>query len=146
MNRAPNQRMRRVNEILREAVADEVLHLKDPRIGFLTITGVDTAPDLRNATVYFSVLGDDEQIAEAGVALESAASRIRIAVGAQVRLKYLPRFTFTVDPSIEYGTKMAALLRSINDRDARADEAETVPTDQPGQTDERGERAHADPS
>jgi ribosome-binding factor A len=50
--------MRRVNELLRESIAEEIARLKDPGLGFVTITGIDTAPDLRSARVYYSVLGD----------------------------------------------------------------------------------------
>lgn len=112
----PNQRMRRVNEILREAIADECRSLKDPRIGFLTITGVDTAPDLRNATVYYSVLGGESERAETADALEAAAPRIRSAVGGQVRLKYLPHLTFTLDPAIEHGQRIERILQDIEPR------------------------------
>jgi ribosome-binding factor A len=103
--------MRKVNEILREAIADECQNLKDPRIGFLTITGVQTSPDLRNATVFYSVLADES--ADAADALESAAPRIRAAIGGQVRMKYVPKLTFTLDPSIEYGQRISKILRSI---------------------------------
>ena len=111
MSRKSTPRMRRVNEILREAIADECAQLKDPRIGFLTITGVDTAPDLRHATVFYSVLGDDPK--GAADALKSAAPRIRAAVGAQVRLKYLPELVFRIDPSIEYGARISAILQDL---------------------------------
>jgi len=104
--------MRKVNEILREAIADECQNLKDPRIGFLTITGVDTAPDLRHATVFYSVLGDDH--AEAAKALASAAPRVQAAVGGQVRMKYVPKLVFVVDPSIEYGARISAILRELD--------------------------------
>ena len=67
-----NQRMKRVNAILREVIAEECSNLKDPRIGFLTVTGVSTAPDLRAARVYYSVLGDDEVKNGTADALEAA--------------------------------------------------------------------------
>ena len=102
---------------LREAIAEECRNLKDPRIGFLTVTGVDTAPDLRNATVFFSVLGGPDEQKETGEALEAAASRIRAAVGEQVRLKYLPQLRFELDPSIAHGERIDAILRDIGDKD-----------------------------
>ena len=110
----PNQRMRRVNQILREVVADELKRLKDPRIGFLTVTGVDTAPDLRNATVFYSVLGDDAAKEETAAALESSSARVRIAIGKQVRLKYLPHFRFRLDPAIAHGQRIEKLLKEID--------------------------------
>ena len=118
MSNKDSPRMRKVNEILREAIADECQSLKDPRIGFLTITGVETAPDLRNATVFYSVLGDEAD--DAAEALASAAPRIRAAVGAQVRMKYVPKLSFAVDPSIEYGQRISTILRSIEHQDEPA--------------------------
>lgn len=107
--------MRRVDQILREAIAEECAELKDPRIGFLTITDVETAPDLRNATVYYSVIGDDEVQKGTAAALASAASRIRTAVGHSVRMKYTPRLQFAIDPSIEQGILIDGLLAEIHE-------------------------------
>lgn len=126
MSRPPSPRMRRVNAILLEAVAEEVAGLKDPRLGFVTITGVDTAPDLRNAIVYFSVLGTEEERSSTIKALHSAASHVRSMVGRRIRLKYLPKLDFRVDVSIEHGTYMSGLLRELvaelpEDQDASDD-------------------------
>ena len=110
-----NRRMRKVNGILREVIADECRGLTDPRIGFLTITGVSASPDLRNATVYYSVLGDERAQAGAAAALEGAASRIRAAVGGQVRLKYLPALHFRPDPAVEHGQRVESILRGLGD-------------------------------
>ena len=108
-----SQRIRRVNEILREVIAEECRNLKDPRIGFLTVTGVSTAPDLRNASVYFTVLGDEQAEAETERALAGAASRIRAAIGEQVRLKYLPRLSFVPDPAVAHARRIEAILKDI---------------------------------
>jgi ribosome-binding factor A len=105
--------MRRVNAILLEVVAEEVAHLKDPRIGFVTVTGVDTSPDLRNAIVYFSVLGTDEERSATMAALDSASSHVRSEIGHEVRLKYTPKLEFRIDESIERGTYMSSLLREL---------------------------------
>ncbi len=114
---ARTPRMRKVNELLREVIAEEVSGLKDPRIGFVTITGVDTAPDLRNARVYFSVLGDDEERKSTGEGLQHAAPRIQAAMGRQVRLKYLPKLHFVIDEAIERGMRMEELLRGLHRED-----------------------------
>jgi ribosome-binding factor A len=111
MGRGP--RMRRVNETLREIIAEEVERLKDPGLGFVTITGVDTAPDLRTAKVYYSVLGDEAQAQDTADALRRAAKRIRAVVGGQVRMKYLPELEFLPDTAIERGIRMERLLRDI---------------------------------
>jgi ribosome-binding factor A len=119
--------MRRVNAILQEAIAEEVAGLKDPRLGFVTITGVDTAPDLRNAIVYFSVLGTDEEQVSTVKALDSAAPHVRSEIGRKVRLKYLPKLDFRVDVSIEHGTYMARLLRDLaTDLPGEGDESDDV--------------------
>ena len=110
--------MRKVNEILREVIADECRVLTDPRLGFLTITGVSASPDLRNATVYYSVLGDERAQAGAAAALEGAASRVRAAVGGQVRMKYLPVLHFQPDPAIEHGQRVEQILRGLEDKAA----------------------------
>jgi ribosome-binding factor A len=112
--------MRKVNELLREILAEEVTELKDPRIGFLTITGVDTAPNLRNATVYYSVLGDDDERAATGEALAHAHSRLQRAIANQARLKYTPVLDFRVDPSIDEGLRIEQILRRIHEEDEAA--------------------------
>ena len=104
--------MLRVNSIVHEVLADEVELLKDPRLGMVTITGVDTAPNLRRATVYFSTL-DLAEADGAKEALESAAPRLRRALGSQVRLKYTPALEFAVDTGVSGGERIDALLREI---------------------------------
>lgn len=113
MSRTTNPRMRRVNAILLEVIAGEVAELKDPRIGFVTVTGVDTSPDLRRAIVYFSVLGSEEEQAATREALRSAATHVQTEVGHKVRLKYTPRLEFRVDESIQQGVHMSQLLREL---------------------------------
>jgi ribosome-binding factor A len=107
--------MRKVNELLREVIAEAVTELKDPGLGFLTITGVDATPDLRTAVVYYSVLGTDEEVAETGAALGRAAPHIQSIAGSQIRMKYTPRLTFRLDPSISEGIKIDRLLRELED-------------------------------
>lgn len=106
-------RMRRVNSTLKEAIAEHVAELKDPRLGFVTITAVDTSPDLRAARVYFSVLGSADEQAGTLAALQSAASKIRAEVGHEIRMKYTPRLDFLVDESIERASHIAAILHEI---------------------------------
>lgn len=112
-----SQRMRRVNAILKEAIAEEVADLKDPRLGFVTITGVDTAPNLRHATVFYSVIGSDEERAGTAAALVAAAPRITRNVGSQVRMKYTPTLRFEVDEAIERGARISEILRHIDDEE-----------------------------
>lgn len=116
MSRERSSRMRKVDELMREVLAEEVGKLKDPRIGFVTITGVETSPDLRRAAVFFSVL-DDEAVDETREALQHAAPHLQARVGSQVRMKYTPRLDFHVDPSIAHGARMSQLLRELAEPD-----------------------------
>lgn len=104
-------RMLRVNEVVRETLAEELERLSDPRLELVTITSVDVSPDLRNATVYYAALGrhDDDTLA----ALTSAAAHLRRVLGRQVRLKYLPALEFREDPAIEQGARIDAILRDL---------------------------------
>jgi ribosome-binding factor A len=101
----------RVNEVVRETLADHLERMEDPRLELVTITGVDVSPDLRNATVYYGTLGrHDPEIAEA---LEAAAKPLRAALGREVRLKYLPALHFREDPAIETGQRVEEILRDL---------------------------------
>lgn len=110
----PYPRTRRVNESLREVVAEEVELLSDPRLGFVTITGVQVTPDLSRATVYYTVLGDDEEKEGTVEGLRSAARHLRHAIGEQVRLKRVPELVFEEDPAIITGMRVDEILKDIH--------------------------------
>ena len=118
MSRGPY--LRKVSEAVHHVVAEEVERLKDPGLGFVTITGVDTSPDLRTARVYYSVLGDEGQRRETAAALLRAAPRIRAVVGRQVRMKFLPELHFTPDDAIERGMRMEEVLRRLREEQHEA--------------------------
>jgi len=105
----------RVNEVVRETIADELERLSDPRLELVTITGVDVSPDLRNATVWYSKLGTHDPETERG--LRAAASHLRAELGRQVRLKYVPRLSFREDPAIETGQRVEEIIRGLRDDD-----------------------------
>jgi ribosome-binding factor A len=106
--------MRRVNEAVREVVSGHIAgDLKDPRIGFVTVTGVDTSPDLRHARVYVSVLGSEVEREEAFEGLSSAAGFLQSQVGAELRMKRTPTLEFVHDPSIEHGMRMEQLISEV---------------------------------
>ena len=113
MSTGAGNRMYKVNELLREVIAEEVMGLKDPRIGFVTITGVNTAPDLRHAIVYYSVLGTADEEKATSAALASSAARLQQAVGSQTRLKYTPVLEFLVDHSIREGDRIDRILLAL---------------------------------
>ncbi|NHZ71303.1 MAG: 30S ribosome-binding factor RbfA [Proteobacteria bacterium] len=124
MTRSKSPRMRKVNELVREVVAEAVLDLKDPRIGFLTITGAETSPDLRHAVIFYSVLGTDEEKAGTAEALRRSASRLQSVIGSETRLRYTPVLEFKVDPAIDEGIRISQILSDMEDQDERqADDA-----------------------
>ncbi len=110
----PYQRTARVNEVVLETLAEELERLSDPRLGFVTLTGVDVSPDLRDATVYYSVLGPAEQHEDTSKALRSAGSHLRAVLGHEVRLKYLPRLSFREDPAIATGERVEEIIRELH--------------------------------
>jgi len=103
--------MRRVNEAVREVVSARLAEgLRDPRIGFVTVTSVDTSPDLRHARVYVSVLGDDEQRAATMAGLGSAHGVLQLAVARELRMKHTPTLDFVYDDSVERGMRLSELI------------------------------------
>jgi ribosome-binding factor A len=105
-------RMRRVNEAVKEVVSIAISgELKDPRVGFVTVTEVRTSPDLRHARVYVSVLGDEEQRAETLAGLSSSRGYLQSRVGAALRLKRTPQLDFHYDDSADRGIRITELLR-----------------------------------
>src|SRR4051812_40985660 len=104
-------RMRRVNEAVREVLSSHIAaDLKDPRVGFVTVTYVDTSPDLRHARVYVSVLGSHEEREAALDGLRSAAGFLQGLVGDELRMKRTPTLEFRYDESIDRGMRISELL------------------------------------
>jgi ribosome-binding factor A len=106
-------RMRRVDEAMRAVLSDAIAKdLKDPRVGFVTVTGVKTSPDLRHARVYVSVLGDD-QIREASIdGLRSAHGFLQRRVATELTLKHTPSLVFEYDASVDRGMRISELLET----------------------------------
>jgi ribosome-binding factor A len=103
--------MRRVNEVLREVVGAAIAaDLSDPRIGFVTVTSVETSPDLRHAKVYVSVLGDEGEREETLSALRSSHGVLQSQIAAETRMKRTPTLTFHYDDTIEQGVRISQLL------------------------------------
>lgn len=108
------QRMRRVNEAVREVLSEALAEgLKDPRIGFVTVVSVDTTRDLRCARVYVSVLGDESQRQESLKGLERSHGYLQSLLARQLGLKHTPQLTFHYDESIEQGLRIEQLLKEI---------------------------------
>ena len=108
----------RVGEQIKKEMSQILqMELKDPRIGFVTVTGVDVTNDLSQAKVYLSVLGSEEQKAETLEVLARAKGFIRSEIGRRIRLRHVPEIVFKFDESIEYGSRIEALLKELNDGD-----------------------------
>jgi ribosome-binding factor A len=108
----PKERMRRVNEAVREVLSMAIsTELKDPRVGFVTVTAVNTSPDLRHARVYVSVLGDEHGRADTLAGLSSSRGYLQARVAGELRLKHTPQLEFEYDESTERGMRIAELLR-----------------------------------
>ena len=106
------ERMRRVDEAMREVLSDAITqNLKDPRIGFVTVTAVDTSPDLRHARVFVSVLGDDSQRRLTMDGLRSAHGFLQRRVAAELRTKNTPTLDFVYDDTAERAQRVEQLLR-----------------------------------
>ena len=109
------ERMRRVNEALREVLSEGIGSLKDPRIGFVTVTGVDTSPDLRQATVYVSVLGSEKKRDATIAGLQSSHGVLQSRVNSELRIKHTPQLTFEYDPTVERGVRLSRLIDELNE-------------------------------
>jgi ribosome-binding factor A len=108
--------MRRVNEVLREVIGAAIsTDLSDPRIGFVTVTSVDTSPDLRTAKVHISVLGDEEAREETMAGLRSSHGVLQARIAAETRLKRTPTLSFHYDDTIEQGMRISRLLDEGDD-------------------------------
>lgn len=118
-----NERMRRVNEALREVISQGLGQLKDPRIGFVTVTGVRATTDLRQATVYVSVLGSERRRERALVGLASAHGVLQEKVNRELRLKRTPQLIFEYDRSVERGARLSKLLDDLSSDDTGAGSA-----------------------
>ena len=104
-------RMRRVDEAMRAVLSDAIAKdLKDPRIGFVTVTGVKTSPDLRHARVYVSVLGDAEAVSASLEGLRSAQGFLQGRSGGELRLKHTPTLTFFHDDTAERAQRLERLM------------------------------------
>ena len=104
-------RMRRVDEALREVLSEAIAEeIQDPRLGFVTVTGVDTSPDLRHARVYVSVFGDEEARKGSLDALQAAHGRLQWSIGRQMRLKHTPELTFRYDDTADKGMRVDEIL------------------------------------
>jgi ribosome-binding factor A len=103
----------RVAEEFREILAEEIPRLKDPRVGFVTVTRVEVSPDIRKATIYYTVLGENKDHRRTRAGLDSARAHLRSVLGQQVRLKFTPTLEFEEDVGLAQVERVTQLLRQI---------------------------------
>lgn len=116
-------RRNRVGEQMKKELGEIIgRKIKDPRIGFVTVTDVQVTGDLQQATVYISVLGDDEQKENTLKGLAKAKGFIRSEIGQRIRLRKTPEITFEFDESMDYGSRIDSLLYQIQEESQSKDE------------------------
>jgi ribosome-binding factor A len=108
-----SDRMRRVNESVRQVLSEALPELKDPRIGFVTVTGVETTADLRQARVYVSVLGSERKREQTLQGLAAAHGVLQARLARELRMKRTPTLSFEYDPTVEAGVRMSTLIDEL---------------------------------
>ncbi len=109
-----SHRPEKVREFIKEQVSDIIQHqLKDPRVGFVSVTDVEVSGDLRHAKVFVSVLGDAQAKTDTMAGLESAQGYIRSELGRRLQMRFTPEVIFRLDESIERGTRVVTLIRKV---------------------------------
>jgi len=112
----PYKRSQRLSILLREEIADIIMRkVKDPRLGFVTVTDVELSEDLKTARVFVSVLKDEDKETTLEI-LNSAKGLIRGEISKRIRVKFIPTVEFRIDKSIEYGEKVDRLLKEIKEK------------------------------
>lgn len=106
-------RMRRVDAAVKQVLSETIPTLKDPRIGFVTVTAVETTRDLDHAKVWVSVLGGERQREKTLIALESAAGVLQARIGRELGLRRTPRLEFVYDRAVEQGVRMTRLIDEL---------------------------------
>ena len=110
-----SRRTERMASLIQDELSELILKkLKDPRIGFVTLTGVDLSPDLKWARVYYTVMGKEEEKDETQKALEHSAGFLQHKIALALKLRFTPKLTFQLDESLEEGMKIDGILRDLN--------------------------------
>ena len=115
------ERMRRVDEAMKKVISETIPTLKDPRIGFVTVTAVEVSPDLQHAWAYYTVFGDDSQQRGTAAGLRSAIPHLRHELGRQVRLKTVPELEFRVDESAARNRRIDEIIERIHREEGTTD-------------------------
>ncbi len=122
-------RVEKVQELMKQEISEIILReLKDPRLGFITVTDVECTGDLREAKIYVSLMGSEKQIKDSWEGLQSSLGYIRREIGQRIRLRFTPELKFELDKSLDYSAHIQELLLKVHAED-EAKKAEKAPTD-----------------
>jgi len=118
------KRSEKVADLIRKEISEMLIrNLKDPRIGFITVTRVSVSDDCRSAKIYFSVMGSTEERERSTEGLNSAKGYVRRELGRRIQLRHTPDIVFQFDPSIEYAIHMEEVFHDLQEKKGR-DESE----------------------
>ena len=121
-------RQDKLADLLKQRISDIIrFKMKDPRIGFITVTHVKLSSDCRHARIYVSVYGSGEDAKSTLEGLESAKGFIRTAMGSRIRLRYIPQIEFVLDDTMKHSMRIGELLKEIKEEDDRRSEGEIAP-------------------
>src|SRR5690554_4327830 len=122
-----NQRSKRLAELIKEEISDILLReVKDPRIGFVSVTDVEVSTDLRHANVYISVYGGDEEREKSMEGLEKANGYIRKLLGERITVYHTPEILFRYDNSLEYGAHISRLLEKVKKKSNEGEDQDDI--------------------
>lgn len=111
-------RVEKVQELMKQEVSEIILReLKDPRIGFVTVTSVECTGDLREAKIYVSLMGSEQQVKDCWAGLQSSLGFVRREIGKRIRLRFTPELSFVIDKSLDYSAHIQELLLKIEAED-----------------------------
>jgi ribosome-binding factor A len=116
-DRDMSQRIEKIQKVAREVLGEAIQNLKDPRIGFVTVTTVRVSADLRHARVFVSVFGSDDERRATMAGLVSATPHLRAQLGHEMRIKYLPELTFELDTGPETAQRLEEIIRKIHEEE-----------------------------
>lgn len=125
---ATQQRVQRVREAVKQEAGDIIQQMKDPRIGFVTVTDAEVSRDLRHVKIFVSVLGDEETKRTSFEGLERATGYIRSEIGQRIRLRHTPEIIFRWDESIERGARISKLLQDLKEDGTDEDAVRNLPS------------------
>ncbi len=118
-------RIEKLQELIKQETGKMLLNdIKDPRIGFVTVTDVEMTGDLREAKIFVSIMGGDEQVKNSLEGLNSALGFIRREIGKRIRLRFTPEISFALDTSLDYGDHIQKLLLQVEGDLGNADNAQ----------------------